>query len=47
MVGPVLILLADTLGRIVTPPTEVQVGIMTAVLGAPVLILMIRRAVLR
>lgn len=47
LVGPVLILLTDTLGRIVTPPTEVQVGIMTAVLGAPVLILMIRRAVLR
>lgn len=47
LIGPVLILLTDTLGRIVTPPTEVQVGIMTAVLGAPVLILMIRRAVLR
>lgn len=47
LLGPVLILLTDTLGRIVTPPAEVQVGIMTAVLGAPVLILMIRRAVLR
>lgn len=47
LIGPVLILLTDTLGRVVTPPTEVQVGIMTAVLGAPVLILMIRRAVLR
>lgn len=47
LVGPVLILLTDTLGRIVTPPTEVQVGIMTAILGAPVLILMVRRAVLR
>lgn len=47
LIGPVLMLLTDTLGRIVTPPTEVQVGIMTAVLGAPVLIVMIRRAVLR
>ncbi len=47
LVGPVLILLTDTLGRIVTPPSEIQVGIMTAVLGAPVLILLIRRAVLR
>lgn len=45
--GPVLILLTDTLGRVVTPPSEVQVGIMTAVLGAPVLILLIRRATLR
>lgn len=47
LAGPVLILLTDTLGRVVTPPSEVQVGIMTAVLGAPVLILLIRRAVLR
>lgn len=47
LVGPVLILLTDTLGRVVTPPSEVQVGIMTAVLGAPVLILLIRRASLR
>ncbi|WP_109472839.1 FecCD family ABC transporter permease [Ornithinimicrobium cavernae] len=47
LVGPVLILLTDTLGRVVTPPSEIQVGIMTAVLGAPVLILLIRRAVLR
>jgi iron complex transport system permease protein len=48
LVGPVLILLTDTLGRVVTPPSEVQVGIMTAVLGAPALILLVRRsAVLR
>lgn len=47
LVGPVLILLTDTLGRVVTPPSEVQVGIMTAVLGAPVLIVLIRRATLR
>ena len=48
VLGPALILLTDTLGRVVTPPSEVQVGIMTAVLGAPALIVLVRRsAVLR
>ncbi|AKU15226.1 FecCD family ABC transporter permease [Luteipulveratus mongoliensis] len=41
--GPVLMILADTLGRVVTPPAEVSVGIMTAVIGAPVLIFLVRR----
>jgi iron complex transport system permease protein len=42
-VGALLTVLADTLGRVVLPPTEVQVGIMTAVLGAPVFLLLVRR----
>jgi iron complex transport system permease protein len=33
--GAVLTTIADTLGRMVLPPTEVQVGIMTAVVGVP------------
>jgi iron complex transport system permease protein len=41
--GAVLTVLADTLGRVVLPPTEVQVGIMTAVVGVPVLLGLIRR----
>lgn len=44
VLGPVLVLLTDTLGRVVAPPSEIQVGIMTAVLGAPVLIWLVRRA---
>lgn len=47
IVGPTLLLLTDVLGRVVAPPSEIQVGIMTAVLGAPALILLIRRTVLR
>ena len=47
LLGPVLILLTDTLGRIVMPPSEIQVGIMTAVLGAPGLIWLVRRTALR
>lgn len=34
---------ADTLGRVVLPPTEVQVGIMTAVVGVPVFLHLVRR----
>jgi iron complex transport system permease protein len=41
--GAVLIVLADTVGRVVLPPTEVQVGIMTAVVGVPVFLYLIRR----
>lgn len=45
--GPILMILADTLGRVVTPPSEVSVGIMTAVIGAPVLVYLVRRTELR
>lgn len=41
--GAVLVVAADTLGRVVLPPGEVQVGIMTAVVGAPVFVLLVRR----
>jgi iron complex transport system permease protein len=41
--GAVLTTIADTLGRMVLPPTEVQVGIMTAVVGVPVFVWFLRR----
>jgi len=43
VVGPLLLLSADILGRVVARPGEVQVGIVTAVLGAPVLIALARQ----
>ena len=43
VLGACLTALADTLGRVVLPPTEVQVGIMTAVVGAPVFVVLLRR----
>lgn len=43
LLGPVLLLGADIVGRVILPPGEVQVGIMTAVLGAPVFIWLVRR----
>ncbi|MBG6224338.1 iron complex transport system permease protein [Arthrobacter sp. CAN_A2] len=43
LLGPVLLLGADIVGRVILPPGEVQVGIMTAVLGAPVFVWLVRR----
>ena len=41
--GAVLVLCADVVGRVVLPPSEVQVGIMTAVVGVPVFLRLVRR----
>lgn len=43
VLGPVLLLGADVLGRVVARPGELQVGIVTAVLGAPFFIALVRR----
>ena len=42
--GSILLLVADIMGRIMAFPGELEVGIVTAILGAPVFILVIRRA---
>ncbi|MFE0514662.1 FecCD family ABC transporter permease [Streptomyces sp. NPDC058964] len=43
VLSPVLLLGADVVGRIVVRPSELQVGIVTAILGGPVFILLVRR----
>ena len=43
LAGAALVVVADTVGRIVLPPAEVQVGIMAAAVGVPVFIALIRR----
>jgi len=43
VLSPVLLLGADVVGRIVARPAELQVGIVTAVLGGPVFIFLVRR----
>lgn len=43
LAGSVLLLSADVFGRVVARPSEIQVGIITALVGAPVLIRIVRR----
>ena len=43
VVAPALLLAADIVGRIIIPPAELPAGIVTAFLGAPVLIWLIRK----
>ncbi len=43
LLSPVLLLGADVVGRIVARPAELQVGIVTAIIGGPVFILLVRR----
>lgn len=40
--GPVLLLAADVLARVVARPAELEVGIVTAIVGAPVLVHLVR-----
>ncbi|WP_370948977.1 FecCD family ABC transporter permease [Amycolatopsis sp. cg5] len=43
LLAPLLLLLSDVVGRVVARPAEVQVGIITALLGAPVFVALVRR----
>lgn len=41
--GPIVLVAADIVGRLIARPAELQVGIVTAMVGAPVLIALARR----
>ncbi|UJA21924.1 iron chelate uptake ABC transporter family permease subunit [Thermoleophilia bacterium SCSIO 60948] len=43
VLGATLLLVADLVGRLIDPPQEIQVGIVMAVVGAPVFIALVRR----
>ncbi|MGW1007890.1 FecCD family ABC transporter permease [Streptomyces sp. NPDC002520] len=43
VLSPVLLLGADVIGRVVARPSELQVGIVTALIGGPVFIFLVRR----
>ncbi|MEU1281649.1 iron chelate uptake ABC transporter family permease subunit [Streptomyces sp. NPDC005805] len=43
VLAPVLLLGADVIGRVITRPSELQVGIVTALVGGPVFIHLVRR----
>ena len=41
--GPILVLASDVIGRLVLWPSELEVSVVTAVIGAPVFIAIVRR----
>jgi iron complex transport system permease protein len=43
LIAPIMLLGSDIVGRLVAPPGELQVGIVTAALGAPFFIALVRR----
>ncbi|MFF6774223.1 FecCD family ABC transporter permease [Streptomyces sp. NPDC012637] len=43
LIGPVMLLVSDVLGRILFPPGEVPAGVMTALIGVPFLVTLVRR----
>jgi iron complex transport system permease protein len=43
LLGPALLLGADVLGRVIMPPGEIRAGVVTALIGAPLLLLLVRR----
>ncbi|MFJ1644819.1 FecCD family ABC transporter permease [Streptomyces sp. NPDC088258] len=47
LIGPVMLLVPDVVGRIVLPPGEVPAGVMTALLGVPFLVTLVRRKAVR
>ncbi|MET9646592.1 FecCD family ABC transporter permease [Streptomyces syringium] len=43
LIGPVMLLVADVIGRVLFPPSEVPSGVMTALIGVPFLVTLVRR----
>ncbi|MER6912504.1 iron ABC transporter permease [Streptomyces sp. NPDC000594] len=43
LLGPVMLLVADVIGRIVFPPGEIPAGVTTALIGVPFLVFLVRR----
>ncbi|MEV5607930.1 iron ABC transporter permease [Streptomyces sp. NPDC052225] len=43
LTGPVMLLVSDTVGRVIFPPSEVPAGVMTALIGVPFLVTLVRR----
>jgi iron complex transport system permease protein len=44
LAGAAVVVAADTVGRVVLPPAEVQVGIMAALVGLPAFLVLLRRS---
>jgi len=46
LIGALILLVADTIARSALPPYELPIGLITSLLGAPILILLVRKAAL-
>jgi iron complex transport system permease protein len=46
LIGAFILLIGDTIARSALPPYELPIGLITALLGAPILILLVRKAAL-
>ncbi len=44
LAGPTMLLFCDIIGRVIARPGEVQVGIMTAAIGGPAFVVLVRRS---
>ena len=44
VLGPIVLLTADIIGRVVARPSEIEAGLVVALIGAPVLIALVRRS---
>lgn len=44
LLGGIGLTLADVIGRVVVPPSELQVGIVTALVGGPAFVILVRRS---
>jgi iron complex transport system permease protein len=43
VLAPTLLLSSDVIGRVIARPGEVQVGIVTALVGSPFFVVLVRR----
>jgi iron complex transport system permease protein len=43
LLAPILLISADVIGRVIAPPAEIQVSVVTAVIGTPFFIALLRR----
>jgi iron complex transport system permease protein len=43
LIGPVMLLVSDVIGRVIFPPSEIPAGVMTALIGVPFLVTLVRR----
>ena len=44
LVGAAFLLVADTIARTVIAPRELHIGVITAIVGAPIFVYLLRRA---